>query len=233
MPIVCGRARPGEPGFLLFAGLLLPGRNLSNEAMSTQWDARALWLGRNVLPHEAELRAWLRLRRVTGLEVDDVIQETYSRLLLAESVDHIRNPRAYAFQTAASVMIDHMRRLKVVPITSVANLEHLHAASDLPSPERQVIDREELYRLADAIAGLPEKVREVFRLRRIEGLSQRQVAERVGISENTVEKHMGRGLLLLLQAFRDGGNGKPESSTLRPAKIETTASNANKDRPRD
>src|SRR5204863_1270739 len=140
-------------------------------------------------PHEPALRAWLSGRRVAGLEVDDIIQETYSRLLLAEAVDHIRNPRTYAFQTAASVMIDHMRRLKVVPITSVANLEHLQAASDLPSPERQAIDREELYRLADAIAALPEKVREVFRLRRIEGLSQRQVAERTGISESTVEKH--------------------------------------------
>jgi RNA polymerase sigma factor (sigma-70 family) len=199
--------------------------------MSTQWDARALWLGRNVLPHEPELRAWLCGRRVAGLDVDDIIQETYSRLLLADSVDHIRNPRAYAFQTAASVMIDHMRRMKVVPITSVANLEELQAACDLPSPERQVIDRQELYRLARAIAGLPEKVREVFRLRRIEGLSQREVAQRIGISENTVEKHMSRGLLLLLQAFRDGGNGMPESSTLRPAKIEPTLRDGNKDRP--
>jgi RNA polymerase sigma factor (sigma-70 family) len=186
-----------------------------------------------VLPHESELRAWLCGRRVAGLEVDDVIQETYSRLLLAEGVNHIRNPRAYAFQTAASVMLDHMRRLKVVPITAVANIEHLQAASDLPSPERQVIDREELYRLADAIAGLPDKVREVFRLRRIEGLSQREVAERIGISENTVEKHMSRGLLLLLQAFRDGGNGGPESSTLRPAKIESERRDEPKDRSRD
>ena len=44
-------------------------------------DERAIWLGRHVLPHEPALRAWLRRRRLDGLEIDDVIQETYTRLV--------------------------------------------------------------------------------------------------------------------------------------------------------
>jgi DNA-directed RNA polymerase specialized sigma24 family protein len=52
-------------------------------------DERAIWLGRQVLPHEPALRAWLRRRRLGGLDVDDIIQETYSRLMTAESVQHV------------------------------------------------------------------------------------------------------------------------------------------------
>ena len=162
-------------------------------------DERAIWLGRHVLPHEPALRAWLRRRRLEGLEIDDVIQETYTRLVAAESVAHIRDAKSYAFQIAGSVVVDHLRRLKVVSITSVSDLDHLELPSEEPSPERQVIDREELHRLAQLIASLPGRVRDVFTLRRVYGLSQREVAERLGIAESTVEKHMARGFLLMLE----------------------------------
>jgi RNA polymerase sigma factor (sigma-70 family) len=184
-------------------------------SMSSKWDVRAIWLGRHVLPHEAALRVWLSRRRVPGLEVDDVIQETYSRLLTAASVEHVRNPKAYAFQTAGSVLIDHFRRLKVISITAVSNFEQLQVGSDEPSPERQTIDRDELYRLAEAITALPESVREVLRLRRIEGLSQREVSERLGIPENTLEKRMARAHILLLRSFQEGGTAVPEASISR------------------
>ena len=115
-------------------------------------DERAIWLGRHVLPHEPALRAWLRRRRLEGLEIDDVIQETYTRLIAAESVAHILDAKSYAFQIAGSVVIDHLRRMKVVSIASVPDLDYLELPSEEPSPERQVIDREELHRLAQMIA---------------------------------------------------------------------------------
>src|ERR1700761_7848304 len=133
--------------------------------MSWGSDERALWLGRNVLPHEAALRAWLRRRRLQGLEVDDIIQETYSRLIGADSVAHVIDAKSYAFQIASSVVIDHLRRMKVVSIASVPDLEAIEIRSEEPSPERQAIDRAELHRLATAIAALPARVREVFTLR--------------------------------------------------------------------
>jgi len=200
--------------------------------MSTKWDDRAVWLGKNVLPHEQAWRSWLRGRRVHGVEVDDIIQETYTRLLQTKSVEHIRNPKTYAFQTAGSVLVDRMRLVKVVPITAVANIEQLQIMSDIPSPERQVIDREELFRLAEAIGQLPEKARLVFTMRRIDGLSQREVAEKIGISENTVEKHMSRALLLLLRVFRDSGKAAPQASSPRTSS-ELIGHDAHQDSQRD
>jgi RNA polymerase sigma factor (sigma-70 family) len=182
-------------------------------------DERALWLGRHVLPHEPALRAWLRRKSLAGLDVDDIIQETYTRLVAAESVAHIHDARSYAFQIAGSVVIDHLRRLKVVSISQVPNFDYLDVAADEPSPERQVIDRDELRQLARMIAGLPGRVREVFTLRRVHGLSQREVAQRLGISENTVEKHMSRGFLLMLE--RLGGKDPSQPSSHDPARFRT------------
>ena len=178
-------------------------------------DERAIWLGRHVLPHEPMLRAWLSRRRLGGMDVDDIIQETYSRLMTAESVQHVHDARTYTFQVAGSVVIDHLRRMKVVSIASVPDLDILEVVSDDPSPERQVIDRDELHRLAGMIARLPGRVREVFTLRRVYGLSQREVAEKMGIAESTVEKHMARGFLLMLEQFKDGGKQAAYPSNLK------------------
>jgi len=196
-------------------------------------DERAIWLGRHVLPHEPALRAWLRRRRLEGLEIDDIIQETYTRLIAAESVGHIRDPKSYAFQIAGSVVVDHLRRLKVVSIASVSDLDHLELPSEEPSPERQVIDREELHRLAQLISSLPGRVRDVFTLRRVYGLSQREVAERLGIAESTVEKHMARGFLLMLEPIRHGGNDSARTSSFGSGKIGLAPRDGRKDRTPD
>jgi len=196
-----------------------------NAAMVGVCDERAVWLGRQVLPHEPALRAWLKRRNLGGLEIDDVIQETYTRLFQAESVAHIHDAKNYAFQVAGSVVIDHLRRMKVVPIASVPGLDYLEVGSEEPSPERQVIDRDELSRLAEMIARLPGKIRDVFILRRVHGLSQREVAAKLGLAESTVEKHMARGFLIMSELFGHGGNtpsrpSKPGSNPSHQAKLD-------------
>lgn len=201
--------------------------------MSGVSDERAVWLGRHVLPHEPQLRAWLRRRSLGGLEIDDVIQETYARLVAAESVAHIHDAKSYTFQIAGSVVIDHLRRMKVVPISSVPDLDYLEVVSDDPSPERQVIDRDELTRLAHMIAVLPGKVRDVFTLRRVHGLSQREVALRLKLSESTVEKHMARGFLIMLELARHGGKEPSRPSNPGSRKHGTFRFDGKKDRASD
>ena len=162
---------------------------------------RTEWLARHILPHEPALRAWLRRRVAGGLEVDDVVQETYAVLAGLASVDHIVSPRSYAFQTAQSLILRDLRRGRIVRMETTDDIERMGYAIDEPSPERQVSARQELRRAREAIARLPAKCREAFTLRKLEGLSQRDVARRMGISESTVEKHVGRALRTLMCAM--------------------------------
>jgi len=173
---------------------------------------RTIWLARHILPHEPALRAWLRRRAVAGLETDDVIQETYAILAGLGDVGHIASPRAYAFQTAQSLILRHLRRAQIVRMEALDDADLQSVVLDAPSPERQVSDRQDLRRLADLTATLPAKCREAFLLRKVEGLSQREVAQRMGISEGTVEKHIARALRVLMNLFNDGGVAGPEAS---------------------
>jgi RNA polymerase sigma factor (sigma-70 family) len=176
-------------------------------------DERALWLSRHILPHEPALRVWLSRRRVFDLDIDDIVQDTYARLAAAESVVDVRNPKAYLFQTAHSVIFSHLRRTRVVSIRAVEDVELWKVESDDVSPERVASDRDELHKLALVIASLPKQIAAVFTLRKVEGLSQRETAAKLGISESTVEKHMGKGAKLLMDALGRSGYPAREAST--------------------
>lgn len=173
---------------------------------------RAVWLARHVLPHEPVLRAWLSRRPLAGLEVDDIVQETYAILAGLERVDHVQTPRTYMFEVAKSVILQALRRSRIVAFEALAQAEGLEPPSADPSPETIAADRQELGRLAALIAGLPAKCREAFTLRKVHGLSQREVARRMGVSENTVEKHVGKGIGVLMDAMGRGGNGRFKAS---------------------
>lgn len=168
-------------------------------------DERALWLSRFVLPHEPALRAWLRRNRVAGLDIDDIVQETYARLAAMDSVAEVRDPRTYTFQTAHSVILTHVRRARIVSIRAAVDVDELDATGYELSLEREWEGRDELQRLGEVIDALPDKCREVFVLRRVEGLSQREVSQRLGLAESTIEKHMARGIKVLMDAFGRGG----------------------------
>ena len=174
---------------------------------------RALWLAQHVLPHEPALRAWLHPRRVGDLEIDDIVQETYAILASRASVDSIRNPRAYTFQIANNVVLAHLRHSRVVSIRTMGDIDQLSNAAPEPSPETRMADRDELFHLAEMIGSMPAQVRTAFTLRRVEGLSQREVAQRMGLSENTVEKHIGKAIRLLMSQFGRGGKQASGAST--------------------
>jgi len=173
--------------------------------MSRVSDERAIWLARQVMPHEPGLRGWLARRGIADCDIDDIVQETYAKLVTLASVEGIRDPRSYSYQIAWSVHVTNLRRANVIPIKIIPQAEQSNIAAPEPSPEQIVGDRGELEQLAAALANLPDKCRAVFMARRVEGLSHRETAEKFGISEKTVEKHMARGIRALMDIFGRGG----------------------------
>lgn len=156
------------------------------------------WVGREVVPHEPDVRRWLRRRLDDPTAVDDVIQEAYCRLADLSGVGHIVSGRAYFIMTVRNIVADQIRRARIVRFDSVAEMDSLHLVDEEPSPERIVGARRELQRVQSLIARLPDKCRRIFILRRIEGVPQREIARRLSISENTVESQAVRGLKLIL-----------------------------------
>lgn len=162
---------------------------------------RATWLASQILPHEAALRASLRRLVRAQIDIDDVVQESYAVVASLDDVSHVQHARAYLFSVARSVVLQQLRRSRVVSIEAVAEIDQLDITHDDRSPERHAIAGQALRRVGELLAGLPKRRREAFVLRKLEGLSQREIALRMGISESTVEKHIGKCLKHLLQAF--------------------------------
>ncbi len=164
------------------------------------------FVGGQILPHEADVRAWLRSSGSYPTDIDDIVQETYCRLAAMDGVSHILNGRAYFFRTARNIAIEKIRRARIVRIDCVTEIDALNVVDDEPSPERIVAGRRELRRVQHLIEGLPERCRQIFTLRRIHGLSQREVAARLGVTENVVETQSMRGLRLILRALTEASD---------------------------
>jgi RNA polymerase sigma-70 factor (ECF subfamily) len=178
-------------------------------------NSRARWLAQNIVPHERTIRSWLA-RRTRDLDVDDIIQEMYARLASLENVEDIRNPRQYATQTAITVALNLARHARVIPMISMGDFEELGLASLDPSPERAINAQEELRELESLLQELPPLCRTAFLMRRVEGLSQKEVAVKLGISIKTVEKYMAKSVRLLIQMYgRGGGKGAQVSKEER------------------
>lgn len=197
-------------------------------------DERALWLSRAVLPHERGLRAWLARRTsLSSHDIDDVVQETYAILASLGTVEHIRDPRSYMFQTAKSILLQQVRKARVVSFDRVGELELLIVKDDGPTPEDLHGGRQELDRLVAAISRFPARCREAFYLCKFEGLSQREVAGRLGVSENTVKKHIAKGIHLLmdLSKRRDnaGDASRDPDGAAQAAEVDDAARNQHRD----
>ena len=160
------------------------------------------WVADSVMPHEAKVRAWLARSRMSQEDIDDVIQEAYCRLSSLDGFEAVDRPDAYFFSIARNLLASQMRRARVVQIEAVAEIEALAPFDEAPSPERQASARMELERVRTLVAALPERCRRIFEMRKIEGLPQREIAERLGVTESMVENDGAKGVRLILAAMR-------------------------------
>lgn len=163
------------------------------------------WFQEEVQPHEPALRAYLRERFPTLHDVDDLVQESYARLFRAHGVERVGNVKAYLFAAARNVAFDILRRSQIITIEGMTEVEHLPLAEDRPDAAEAASRDQELELLKQAIATLPERCREILTLRKIAGLSHREIARKLGLSENTVNNQLTIGVLRCREYFRARG----------------------------
>ena len=159
--------------------------------------ATDVWFIREVLPLEAALMQFLRRNWRNGSDIADLRQEVYVRIYEAACKQLPDSAKPFVFATARNLLINLVRRERIVPIEAIGELDILSVASDEASPDRAVMAREELRRLQAALDQLPPRCREAIVLRQVHGLSQREIAARMDISEKTVERHLSIGVRAL------------------------------------
>jgi RNA polymerase sigma-70 factor (ECF subfamily) len=166
---------------------------------------QARWFAEEVQPHEPDLRSWLRHRFPHTADLDDIVQESYLRLLRARQSNPVSCARAYLFTTARNVAFALFRRPRIFDRSASAEAAALATPQENADVAELVSVRQEIALLLEAIDRLPGRCREIFILRKIEGMSLREIAARLRISEQTVQVQIARGAKRCVQHLRSSG----------------------------
>src|ERR1700733_13841250 len=159
---------------------------------------RNAWLAREILVHERALRGYLSRFFKNVADIEDVVQDTYARLLSLNGSKSrvVRNWHAFLFASARNVALDRIRKARIVSLNTLAEMGGADVLDQAPAADEALNARQELALLLETIGSLPDRCREALTLRKLYGLSQREIAERLGIAESTVEKHVAYGVRL-------------------------------------
>lgn len=168
------------------------------------------WFSEEVQPHEPALRAYLQARFPSIPDHDDLVQETYTRLLRAQAMGNVRYAKAFLFTTARNAAFDLFRRRRVVPLEAMTDARELSALADQPGAA-DLLDRQyELEVLTEAVRALPDRCRQVVMLRYLDGLAYKEIAVQLGISPETVKVQMAKGMRRCAEFFAARGMLKTE-----------------------
>jgi RNA polymerase sigma factor (sigma-70 family) len=149
------------------------------------------------------LRRRLIGRGLTAQQAADAVQELFLRLLRTQRGD-IRDASAYLSRAADTIAINHWRRERRHGLLFDAEPpEALMVADPRPTAETRLIERDSVQDLEGALSSLPPRCREVLLLHKFEELSYAEIAERLGISRNTVMVHLANAMNLLRKHMRE------------------------------
>lgn len=162
-------------------------------------------IGRLFLAHGRELQAYLTRKLRDAETAADLTQETFLRFAEQRQTSPavpITHERSYLYRTAHNLAVDHIRQRRREQTEPVPHQDLIDIADDAPEPERIVAGGHAVGAVRTALLELPERSRQVFALVKIEGLTYREAAERLGISDSSVQKHLAAAVKHVMRRLR-------------------------------
>lgn len=158
--------------------------------------------------NEAALRRLLARYLPRQHDIEDLTQETFLHAFAAESDHSIRAPKAYLFRVAKNLALNLLARKSVTTTDFIEDFESSEVLTDekQAAVDVQVSDRQQLLILSEVVMTLPPQCQRAFMLRKVDGLSYREIAQRMNLSESTVEKHVATGLVKCMDGLRQKGH---------------------------
>lgn len=186
------------------------GEPVTDPSAGVAREREARWFDEEIRKHEPQLRRFLQARFGSLSELDDLIQETYSRLWRAKIAGQATLSRGYLFVIARNCAYDLLRRRKVVHFEPLENASPSFILSEDAHPAEKLAQAQELEVLADAIRALPPRCAEIFTLRRVEGFSYEEIARKLGLSERTVNAQLAIGMVRCRRYLAERGFGEAQ-----------------------
>jgi len=152
------------------------------------------WCTRELQPHTEALRSYLSRAFPTVRDPESIAQEALVRVWRAATQGPVTHPRALLFTAARRLAIDECRRDQIIAFDSFTESNSLSVCTEERSPADTTAHSQEITLLHQAIAQLPPRCREILTLRKLHNLSQREIATRLRITENTVETQIALGM---------------------------------------
>jgi RNA polymerase sigma-70 factor (ECF subfamily) len=170
-------------------------------------DALNAWFVEEVLPLERSLTSYIRRNWRVPEDVFELRQDIYENALVGARRALPANARAYVYTVARNHLINQAKRARIVRIEAIADLDAVNHDIDTFQAERALTARDELRRAKEGIDKLPPKCREVILLQKVEGLTDREAAETLGVSVETVRRQVKLGMKALIDHML-GGPGR-------------------------
>ena len=168
-------------------------------------DERRKRLLDQIFGYRAALQKYLRKFTAGAEDVEDLVQEAYVRMCAIPDGQVVEAPRALLFRIARNLAVDRARRKVSHATDDVADFEPLNVSSEEAEPDEQVDLRRCFESFCAAVDSLPPLCRRVFVLRKVYQLSHAEIAQVLGVSHSTIEKHVAKGLVRCRDQLRSLG----------------------------
>lgn len=157
---------------------------------------------------------FLKYRRILGNmvgrivkphDIEDIVQETFVRAYENRLKHEINHPKTYLYNTARNLALNHISKKSYSEEQTVGDFELSDVIEGTETLESQMQSKEKFQFFCRAVRDLPAQCRRAFILKRVYGLSQKEIASYMKISERTVEGHIAKGAVRCAQYLKEHG----------------------------